>query len=202
MIFVVSGPSGCGKSTLIGRVLADIGGLRFSVSHTTRPKRGTEVEGRDYHFVSREAFDAMVKAKAFVEWAEVHGHRYGTSRAEVEAAAAGDVVLDIDVQGARQIRASGLPAKLVFVMPPVFAELRRRLQARGTDDPDAVERRLQKAREEVRAFSEFDYVIVNEELEKAVDELRSIIRAEWCRPGVRTERIDAILRSFSGEERS
>lgn len=199
MIFVVSGPSGCGKSTLIGRVLADIGGLRFSVSHTTRPKRGAEAEGRDYHFVSRETFDAMVEAKAFVEWAEVHGHRYGTSRAEVEAA--GDVVLDIDVQGARQIRASGLPAKLVFVMPPVFAELRRRLQARGTDDPDAVERRLQKAREEVRAFSEFDYVIVNEDLETAVDELRSIIRAEWCRPGVRTERIDAILRSFAGEER-
>jgi guanylate kinase len=85
-------------------------------------------------------------------------------------------------------------------MPPVFAELRRRLQARGTDDPNAVERRLQKAREEVRAFSEFDYVIVNEDLETAVDELRSIIRAEWCRPGVRTERIDAILRSFSGEE--
>ncbi len=198
MIFVVSGPSGCGKSTLIGRVLADIGGLRFSVSHTTRPKRGAEVEGRDYHFVSRETFDAMIEEKAFVEWAEVHGHRYGTSRAEVEAG--GDVVLDIDVQGARQIRSSGLPAKLVFVMPPVFAELRRRLQARGTDDPDAVKRRLQKAREEVRAFSEFDYVIVNEDLETAVDELRSIIRAEWCRPGIRTERIDAILRSFAGEE--
>lgn len=199
MIFVVSGPSGCGKSTLIGRVLADIGGLRFSVSHTTRPKRGAEVEGRDYHFVSGEAFEAMVRAGAFVEWAEVHGHRYGTSRAEVEAA--GDVVLDIDVQGARQIRRSGLPAKLVFVMPPVFAELRRRLQARGTDGADAIDRRLRKAREEVRAYSEFDYVIVNEDLETAVEELRSIIRAEWCRPGVRTERIEAILKSFEGEER-
>ena len=200
MIFVVSGPSGCGKSTLIGRVLADVGGLRFSVSHTTRPKRGTEVDGRDYHFVSAERFDAMVRAGEFVEWAEVHGHRYGTSRVEVRGRA-GDVVLDIDVQGARQIRASVLPAMLVFVMPPVFGELRRRLLARGTDGPDAVERRLRKAREEILAFPEFDYVIVNETLETAVEELRSIIRAERCRPGVQTERIDAILSSFSGEER-
>lgn len=200
MIFVVSGPSGCGKSTLIGRVLADTGGLRFSVSHTTRPKRGTEVDGRDYHFVSGETFDAMVRAGAFIEWAEVYGHRYGTSRAEVRDGA-GDVVLDIDVQGAREIRKSGLPATLVFVMPPVFSELRRRLQARGTDGPDAVERRLRKAREEIRAFPEFDYVIVNEDLDAAVEELRSIIRAERCRPGAKTERVDAILRSFSGEER-
>jgi guanylate kinase len=213
MIFVVSGPSGCGKSTLIGRVLADTGGLRFSVSHTTRPKRGTEIDGRDYHFVTGETFEAMVRAGAFVEWAEVYGHRYGTSRAEIEAAArdvpsraeieagSGDVVLDIDVQGARQIRRSGLPAKLVFVMPPVFAELKRRLTARGTDGPDAVARRLAKAGEEVLAYPEFDYVIVNEDLETAVGELRSIIRAEWCRPGIRTERIEAILCSFSGEER-
>ncbi len=203
MIFVVSGPSGCGKSTLIGRVLADAEGLRFSVSHTTRPKRGTEVDGREYHFVSGETFSDMVRAGAFVEWAEVHGHRYGTSRAEIEAAA-GDVVLDIDVQGARQIRTSGLPATLVFVMPPVFEELRRRLVARGTDGPDAVERRLRKAREEVRAYSEFDYVIVNEVLETAAEELRSIIRTERrerFRPDVPTERIDAILRSFSGGER-
>jgi guanylate kinase len=200
MIVVVTGPSGCGKSTLIGRVLADVGGLRFSVSHTTRPKRGTEVDGREYHFVSGEMFDAMVHGGEFVEWAEVHGHRYGTSRAEVRDGA-GDVVLDIDVQGARQIRKSGPTATRVFVMPPVFAELRRRLEARGTDGPDAVERRLRKAREEVLAFPEFDYVIVNEALETAVEELRSIIRAERCRPGIRTERIDAILRSFSGEKR-
>jgi guanylate kinase len=200
MIFVVSGPSGCGKSTLIGRVLAEAGGLRFSVSHTTRPKRGTEVDGREYHFVSGENFEAMIRALEFVEWAEVHGHRYGTSRAEVEGAA-GDVVLDIDVQGARQIRRSGLPATLVFVMPPVFTELRRRLLERRTDGPEAVERRLRKAREEVLAFPEFDYVIVNEALETAMEELRSIIRAERCRPGVRTDRIDAILRSFSGEKR-
>ena len=200
MIFVVSGPSGCGKSTLIGRVLADAGGLRFSVSHTTRPKRGTEVDGREYHFVSAERFDAMARAGKFVEWAEVYGHRYGTSLAEVEGGAS-DVVLDIDVQGARQIQESGLPAKLVFVMPPVFEELRRRLVARGTDGPDAVGRRLAKAREEVLAFSEFDYVIVNEALETAVEDLRSIIHAERCRPGVQKERIDAILRSFSGEER-
>jgi guanylate kinase len=200
MIFVVTGPSGCGKSTLIGRVLADVEGLRFSVSHTTRPKRGAEIDGREYHFASGPMFDAMVRAGEFVEWAEVHGHRYGTSRAEVREGA-GDVVLDIDVQGAREIRKSGLPANLVFVMPPVFAELRRRLEARGTDGPDAVERRLRKAREEVLAFREFDYVIVNETLGTAVAELRSIICAERCRPGVRTDRIDAILRSFSGEER-
>jgi guanylate kinase len=199
MIFVISGPSGCGKSTLIGRVLAEAWGLRFSVSHTTRPKRGTEVDGREYHFVSGENFEAMVRAREFVEWAEVHDHRYGTSLVEVRDGAS-DVVLDIDVQGARQIRRSGLPATLVFVMPPVFAELRRRLLERRTDGPEAVERRLRKAREEVLAFPEFDYVIVNEALETAMEELRSIIRAERCRPGVRTNRIDAILRSFSGEE--
>ncbi len=200
MIFVVTGPSGCGKSTLIGRVLADVAGLRFSVSHTTRPKRGAEVDGREYHFASGPMFDAMVRAGEFIEWAEVHGHRYGTSRAEVRHGD-GDVVLDIDVQGARQIRKSGLPATLVFVMPPVFAELRRRLEARATDGPDAVERRLRKAREEVLAFPEFDYVIVNEVLETAAEELRSIVRAERCRPGARPDRIDTILRSFSAEER-
>ncbi|HEX2694817.1 MAG TPA: guanylate kinase, partial [Acidobacteriota bacterium] len=149
---------------------------------------------------SGERFDAMIRDDEFVEWAEVYGHRYGTSRAEV-GAGAGDVVLDIDVQGARQIRESGLPAKLVFVMPPVFAELRRRLLERGTDGRDAVEVRLRKAREEVIEFRDFDYVIVNEILETAVDELRSIIRAERCRPDVLKERIDAILRSFSREER-
>ena len=201
MIFVVSGPSGCGKSTLIGRVLPDAGDLRFSVSHTTRPRRGAEVDGRDYHFVAPEAFEAMVRAGAFIEWAEVHGHRYGTSRAEVEAAP-GDLVLDIDVQGARKIRSSGLEAALVFVMPPVYSELERRLATRGTDGPEAVARRLRKAREEVLAYSEVDFVVVNEDLEAAVEELRSVIRAVRCRPDVRTGRIDAILTSYAGEGRS
>ena len=200
MIFVVTGPSGCGKSTLIGRVLADVAGLRFSVSHTTGRGGGPRSTGANITSRPGRCSTPWSAPGEFVEWAEVHGHRYGTSRAEVREGD-GDVVLDIDVQGARQIRKSGLPATLVFVMPPVFSELRRRLEARGTDGPDAVERRLGKAREEVLEYRDFNYVIVNEVLETAVEELRSIIRAERCRPGARKERIDAILRSFSDEER-
>jgi guanylate kinase len=199
MLFVVSGPSGCGKSTLIGRVLRDLENLRFSVSHTTRPLRGGEVDGREYHFVSRDEFDAMVREGKFVEWAEVHGHRYGTSRAEIELRPSGeDVVLDIDVQGAGQIRAGSRKAVFVFVMPPVFDELRKRLLARKTDDPAAIEKRLETARREILAYGKFDYAVINQDLEKASAELKAIFLAERCRPAAREAEIAGILASFSG----
>ncbi len=201
MLFVISGPSGCGKSTLIGRVLAELPDARFSVSHTTRPRRPSEVDGQDYHFVSSEAFEAMVREGRFLEWATVHGHRYGTSRAEIESAPPGvDTILDIDVQGARQIRACSREAVFVFVMPPVFHELRRRLEARGTDAPEAVATRLRNARGEILAYLEFDYVVINDDLESATDELRSILRSERLHPGDRAEAIAEILRSFEDEE--
>jgi guanylate kinase len=201
MLFVVSGPSGCGKSTLIGRVLPEFPNLRFSVSHTTRPRRPTEAEDREYHFVSDREFESMVRGGEFIEWAVVHGHRYGTSRAEVESAPPGvDIILDVDVQGARTIRAGSREAVFVFVMPPVFRELRRRLLDRGTDDDEAVATRLRNARLEIRAYEEFDYVVINEDLETAAGEMRSILRAERLRPGARAEHVAAILRSFGEED--
>ncbi len=201
MLFVISGPSGCGKSTLIGRVLKDLPNARFSVSHTTRPRRPGEVDGREYHFVTEERFEAMVREGRFLEWASVHGRRYGTSLAEIESGPPGtDIVLDIDVQGARQIRAGGRQAVFVFVMPPVFRELKRRLEARGTDGPEAIAVRLRNARREILAYGEFDYVVVNDDLEPAVEELRSILRSERPRPAARTGAIAEILRSFAEEE--
>ena len=197
MLFVISGPSGCGKTTLIGRVLREFPDARFSVSHTTRPRRPSEVEGREYHFVSPETFEAMVRSDQFIEWALVHGHRYGTSRIEIESAPEGvDIVLDVDVQGARQIRTGSRRAVFIFVMPPVFPELRLRLIARGTDSRAEIETRLRNARREILAYGEFDYLVINNDLEPAADELRTILRAERLRPGLRAEDIADILRSF------
>jgi guanylate kinase len=200
MLFVVSGPSGCGKSTLIGRVMGDLGDVRFSVSFTTRRRRATEVDGREYHFVSKKEFEAMIREGRFLEWAIVHGRHYGTSRAEVdEKAMTGDVFLDIDVQGARQVRASGGPASFIFIMPPVLEGLRRRLLKRRTEDQASLSKRLADARKEIQAYPEFDFVVINEDLEKAVADLKSIILASRCRPGSRKERIEGILRSFFPE---
>jgi guanylate kinase len=197
MLFVVSGPSGCGKSTLIGRVMLDLEDVRFSVSHTTRRKRASEVEGREYFFVSKKNFEKMIRGGQFLEWALVHGRHYGTSLAEVEEKAReGDVLLDIDVQGARQIRMSGRPASFIFIMPPAFEELRRRLLERRTEDRVSLSKRLKDARGEIGAYPEFDFVVINEDLETAVAELRSVILASRCRPGSRKERIDRIIRSF------
>jgi len=202
MVFVISGPSGCGKSTLIGRVLKGPGDFRFSVSHTTREKRKEETDGKEYHFISRETFESMIRNGMFVEWAIVHGHYYGTSREEIEKTGGnGDILLDIDVQGARQIRRGfGGTAVFVFIMPPVFTELRRRLIERKTDDPGSIDRRLRNAREEIRAFREFDYVVINEDLEAAVGDLISILRAGKCRVESRNEAISRILRSFEEGE--
>ena len=200
MLFVVSGPSGCGKSTLIARVIGDFGDVRFSVSYTTRRRRTTEVDGREYHFVSKKGFLSMIREGRFLEWAIVHGRNYGTSRAEVdEKAATGDVLLDIDVQGARQVRGSGRQASFIFIMPPEFEGLRRRLLKRRTEDQASLAKRLADAHKEIQAYTEFDFVVINEDLEKAVADLKSVILASRCRPGSQKEKIAGILRSYSPE---
>ncbi len=198
MLFVVSGPSGCGKSTLIARVLAAVPRLRFSVSHTTRAPRAGEADGREYHFVTEPEFRAMAARREFLEHAEVHGHLYGTSRREVEERASGeDVLLDIDVQGALQVKRSGLAAVSVFVLPPARKVLEERLRARGTDSPEAIEVRLANAAREILQFREFDYIVVNLDLETAVDELRSIVVAQRCRTRFKASHALAIIGTFA-----
>lgn len=182
ILFVISSPSGGGKTTLTRRALEAVDGLRFSVSYTTRPQRDGEQDGRDYRFIDDAEFDRMLAADAFLEWAHVHGHRYGTARERTEDAlrAGGDLMLDIDVQGSRQLRSkiADDDAVYVFVLPPDYETLRGRLQARGRERGEEVERRLGVAAREVAAFDLYDYLIVNDDLARSVDELVSIVRSE------------------------
>jgi guanylate kinase len=202
-LFIVSSPSGAGKTTLIRRVLADPripqGSIHFSVSHTTRPPRASETDGREYHFISPDAFRGLVAADGFLEWAGVHGHLYGTSRREVEPrlAAGVDVLLDIDVQGARQVRSKIPDVVKIFVFPPSRAVLESRLVARASDAPKDVSRRLAAAAAEMSEFGEYDYAIINDELETAVDELRSIVVARRAGRKRQRERLEAILKTFN-----
>jgi guanylate kinase len=183
-VLVVTGPSGVGKGTLIGGLMERIPELELSVSATTRSPRPGERDGVDYHFLSHEEFDRRVAAGDFVEHADYAGRRYGTLRSELErrVRAGVPVVLEIEVQGARQVRAALPDAVQVFIAPPSPEALRARLLARGTDDPDEVERRLRVAEEELRARPEFRHVVVNDRLEDALDELTAIVRSELARP--------------------
>jgi guanylate kinase len=199
MIYVVSGPSGCGKSTLIRRVLSRLDGVRFSVSHTTRERRKSEVEGKDYYFVTREQFLRMVENNAFVEWAVVHGAHYGTSRRELGRSGDGDVILDIDVQGAAQVREKIRGAVFIFVLPPSFQALRRRLEERHLDSAASIRKRLATAMKEVRSCGRFDYVVVNDDLATAVRELESILRCRRASLAVRKKSLAPILKSFRGK---
>jgi len=197
VLFVVTGPSGCGKSSIIHHVMRDLRNIRFSISHTTRPRRPSELDGRDYHFIGRTEFERMAAKKQFVEWALVHGHCYGTSKAEIgEKGAIGDLILDIDVQGAGQIKSGPLRAIFVFILPPKYEELRRRLRERGEDKPEIIARRLRNARREIRHYADFDYVVVNNKLDRAVLELESVILGSRCRTDVRKAEILEILKSF------
>jgi guanylate kinase len=181
LMLVVSSPSGAGKTSLSRRLVSDHADLALSISATTRSPRPGELDGREYHFVDRAGFDAMVEDDAFLEWAEVHEHRYGTPRAQVvEALAAGrDVLFDIDWQGAASIAAAA-PEEVVrvFVLPPSMRDLSRRLHARAQDAEDVIQRRLRRAYGEIGHWSEYDYVIVNEDFDAAYAELTHIYRAE------------------------
>lgn len=197
MLFVVTGPSGCGKSSLIHQVMRDLRNVRFSVSHTTRPRRPSEQDGRDYHFIGRPEFERMIAKKQFVEWALVHGYYYGTSKKEIEEKGAiGDLILDIDVQGVRQIKSNLLRAVFVFILPPKHEELRKRLRDRGEDGPDIIDRRLRNAKREIRYYADFNYVVINNKLDRAVLELESVILSSRCRTDVRNAEIRSILKSF------
>jgi guanylate kinase len=183
-VFVITGPSGVGKGTLIRGLLERVPGLELSVSATTRAPRPGERDGVDYHFLSEEEFDRRVAAGDFVEHASYSGHKYGTLRSELERrmAEAAGVVLEIEVQGARQIRAAMPEAVQVFIAPPSVEALRARLVGRGTDAPEDVEARLATALEELQAEKEFEYVVVNDRLEQATEELADIVRSELERP--------------------
>ncbi|HVZ45088.1 MAG TPA: guanylate kinase [Ramlibacter sp.] len=179
-LFVVAAPSGAGKSSLVKALLELDSRVKPSVSHTTRPPRGQEKHGREYHFVADAAFDALVAADGFVEWAHVHGYRYGTSKRSIEEriAQGADVILEIDWQGALQIRRAFANAVLIFVLPPSWDELRARLERRGEDSPEMIEVRLQNAAEEMAQAKEFDFVIINDLFERALFDLKAIVHAQ------------------------
>lgn len=202
-LFVISAPSGTGKSTLARTLLESVPGLAFSVSYTTRPRRAGEESGREYHFVDDDRFDAMVAAGEFLEWARVFERRYGTGRRATEGAlaAGADLLLDIDVQGAAQVRAAGLDAVSIFILPPDYATLQDRLRRRGSESPEAAALRLHEARREAMEYDRFDYVVLNADLEDAATDLAAIVRAERARTRRRDERVREILATFPAPER-
>jgi guanylate kinase len=179
-LFVVAAPSGAGKSSLVKALLEIDSGVAPSVSHTTRPPRGQEKHGREYYILANDEFDGMVERKAFVEWALVHGHRYGTSKQAIEdrIKAGADVMLEIDFQGAINIKRLFANAVLIFILPPSWEELRARLQRRGEDSAEVIELRLKNAAQEMAQAKEFDFVIINELFERALFDLKSIVQAQ------------------------
>ncbi|MCD8515122.1 MAG: guanylate kinase [Burkholderiaceae bacterium] len=179
-LYVVAAPSGTGKSSLVKALLEVDSRMELSVSHTTRAPRGQELHGREYYFVSNDEFDRMVINDAFVEWAKVHNNRYGTSRKAIEdkIAAGADIVLEIDYQGAIQIKQKFPNAVLIFILPPSWEELRSRLMRRAEDSEDVIELRLRNAAEEVAHVHEFDFVIINEMFERALFDLKAIAHAQ------------------------
>jgi guanylate kinase len=199
-LFIVSSPSGGGKTTLIRRLMSNPPGepLRFSVSHTTRPRREGEVDGREYHFVTAAEFENMARHGEFLEHNEVHGNFYGTAKSEVMPRLAGgeDVVLDIDVQGARDIRAACPEAISIFLVPSSAAELERRLTARGLDSEDAIRKRLINAAKEIAQAEAFQYVIVNDDLERAGLELESVVRASRLSPARQGRVLERLRKDF------
>ena len=183
LLFIVSAPSGAGKTTVVERLVEQTPQLRMSRSYTSRAARQGETDGVDYNFVTRERFEAMVAAGAFLEWADLFGNLYGTSAADTERIleSGSDVVLVIDVQGARQVRRRGAETTAIFVMPPSFDVLEQRLRGRSKDSEVAIQRRLHVARQEVAAFAEYEFLVINDELAAAVERLRSIVLAERAR---------------------
>jgi guanylate kinase len=194
-IYVVSGPSGVGKSSIIRAVRQRIDGLGYSVSHTSRKPRGREVNGVDYHFVGREGFQRMIDRGEFVEWAKVYDDYYGTSRVGIEGEIAKglDVIMDVDAQGAKNIKKAVTESVLIFILPPSLEVLKERLRHRGTDDEGVMRRRIEKAKKEIQNCVWYDYLIFNDRLEEAVEEAKSVIIAERCKKSQRLAKAGELL---------
>jgi guanylate kinase len=201
-VFIISAPSGSGKSTLVHRLLKTVPGLTFSISYTTRPPRPTETNGVDYIFITRAEFEARLAHGEFLEFAEVFGNYYGTNRSTFEQAVheGKDLVLDIDVQGARQLKVAIPEAISIFVLPPSREVLEQRLRARSQDTEEVIQRRLKGAAEEVRNYKQYDYVLINRELEESAARLTSIVRAERLRKAKMEEEVRPILESFEKQK--
>lgn len=182
-IFTFSAPSGAGKSTLIARLMKEVSGVTYSVSHTSRRPRDTERNGVDYHFVDREVFERMIREGAFVEWAKVYEDYYGTAHTTLQTllSAGMDVVLDLDPQGAKNLKARFPESVTLFVLPPSMEVLEERLRRRGTDSEEVILRRMEQAPDMIRCCPEYDYLIINDDLDRAVREARAIVEAERCR---------------------
>ncbi|MDQ6705790.1 MAG: guanylate kinase [Acidobacteriota bacterium] len=197
-VFIISAPSGSGKSTLVGRLFQVVPGLLFSVSYTTRKRRGYEIPGESYHFTTREDFEERIARDEFLEHAEVFGNYYGTHRGALEQAGREekDLVLDIDVQGARQLKSKLPEAVTVFVLPPSRQILEQRLRARSEDPDSVIERRLRDAAREIRNYHNYDYVLINDDLEHSVKTLSGIVCGERVRRGRMEDRIRPILETF------
>jgi len=197
-LFIVSAPSGAGKTTLVERLVEQLPQLRMSRSYTSRTARQGETDGVDYNFITRSSFESMAAAGEFLEWAAGFGNLYGTRAFDTERLlnAGDDVVLVIDVQGARKVRERGISATTVFVMPPSADVLEQRLRGRSKDSEDAMQRRLAVARTEVAAFTEYDYIVINDELTAAVDRLRSIVIAERAKRSRMTPVAERVVRTF------
>ncbi len=201
LLFIVSAPSGTGKTTLVERLVQIVPNLRMSRSYTSRAARDGEHDGVDYNFISRERFEAMTRQGAFLEWADVFGNYYGTSAGDTAAYLTGgqDVVLVIDVQGARQVRTRGIETVGIFVLPPSAESLERRLRGRSKDSEEQIRKRLEVAGREVSEFSQYQYVVVNDELDAAVGRLQAIVLAERARVKLMRSDAETIIRTFQGQ---
>ena len=197
-LFVISAPSGSGKTTLVHRLLDSFDGVRFSVSYTTRASREGERDGVDYHFVEEADFRERIGQGEFLEWAEVHGNLYGTSRTETERirAAGEDILLDVDVQGAALVRKAQPDAVTLFVLPPSFEVLEERLRGRQQDADDVISVRLEEARHEIRHYADYDFVLVNDDVDRSLEIVRAIVLAERARPHLQKGLIEPIVESF------
>ncbi len=202
ILFVVSSPSGGGKGTLIQRVLNKVTNLSYSVSFTTRAPRNGEIDGREYFFVTTEKFEEMVAADAFLEWAHVHCKLYGTSREQVirEISAGRDIILEVDVQGAASVRQLIADSVSIFILPPSFEVLRTRLTARGTDSPEELDVRLRNAPLELQDYAAFEYVIINDDADRAASEMAAIVFAERARLSRQGEKFRQVVEAFSEKE--
>jgi guanylate kinase len=200
-LYIVSAPSGSGKTTLLQHLLRNFKDLRFSVSHTTRQPRQGEKHGVDYFFTDRAEFLRMVDRSQFLEWAEFNGQLYGTTRAFVqEQLESGmDVILDIDIQGARQVKSKMKDSTAIFILPPSYQELKRRLEARMLESEDVISRRLEIAKNEILYYRDYDYIIINDILEHSIRLLESIVRSATAIPRRQQSRVEEIIASFGGQ---